>query len=243
MVISRQPFPNVPQKKQVLQEGELVVQLLTGATIRVLGCSPIKGVLITENATTKGGQAPVDRVMIDHNVQAFDNSNNQFKAQFPLLFLEGTRKNAATMKFYVDVQINQMGQETTGTLETVCASSPFVVMTNQKQWEACERTLLLRDAFEGKSEISWFKFANALQRQFIRATKQDPQRPARCLSSFDFSYLHEKFIGMVNFLFYFVHNLITFLFKVKDKLFKAKILVVFGIGMVKIFKLFVINDT
>lgn len=61
----------------------------------------------------------------------------------------GTRKNAVYLRFIMDIKVNQAGQVVTGTIESE-NSDPFVVMTNQKQWEACERTLLLRDAFNGQ---------------------------------------------------------------------------------------------
>jgi len=192
LVIARQPFPNVPSKGSQLGEDELVVQLLTGASTVVSACSAIKGIITTENTQGRAN----DEKAISGNTQPLDHS--LLKAKFPITFEEGTRRNAARMRFIVEVQLQQMGHTTTGTLESVNNSSPFVVMTNQKQWEGCEKTLLLRDAFGSSLEISWLQFANALQRQFIRATRQEPQNNSRCLSSFDFAYLHDKFLANRN---------------------------------------------
>jgi len=44
-------------------------------------------------------------------------------------------------------------------------------------------------------EITWSQFANALQRHVLKATKQDPVRPARCLSGYDLRYIKAKFFG------------------------------------------------
>ena len=186
-MIARQPFPTVPSKGQQLNEGDLVLQLLTGAATTVVGFSPVKGMVVIDSSRTNEDKA------ISGHTQQLDNS--LLKAQFPITFEEGTRKNVAKLRFIVDVQVEQMGHKASGSLESITNSAPFVVMTNQKQWEGCERTLLQRDAFGGSAEITWLQFANALQRQFIRATRQDPQNPSRCLSPFDFAYLHEKFIS------------------------------------------------
>ena len=165
-----------------------MVQLLTGATTKVITCSPVKANVIVESS-----QGRSEQQLIRHDTQPMDAPH--FKAKFPLIFLEGSRKNAAEIRFSMDIQVLQSGQQMSGTLESAQNTAPFVVMTNQKQFEGCERTLLLRDAFRGHLDITWNRFANALQRQFIRATKQDPQSPTRCLSKYDLTYLHDKFLG------------------------------------------------
>ena len=91
-------------------------------------------------------------------------------------------------------------------------TEPFVIITNQKQWEAGEGTLLRSEAFSEhvpiqlvltqpvdnhamQVEVSWAKFANALQKQFLRATKQHSVTPSRCLSTYDLQYLNLKLFG------------------------------------------------
>ena len=85
--------------------------------------------------------------MIDGDVQQLD--KHSLTVSFPINFREGTRKNAVYLRFIMDVKVSQAGQSVSGTVESE-NSAPFVVMTNQKQWEACERTLLLRDSFNGQ---------------------------------------------------------------------------------------------
>ena len=78
--------------------------------------------------------------------------DQSYIVQFPLTFCEGTRKAGVHLRFTLQVQVIQNGRPVEGTVESD-SSKPFVVMTNQKQWEACERTLLLRDAFHDKVRI------------------------------------------------------------------------------------------
>jgi hypothetical protein len=104
-------------------------------------------------------------------------------------------------------------------------SRHFVVITNEIQWQGSAGSLLKRDAFDGQVpaahptspchagdgtkrsrhqpltvclvqlEIMWPQFANALQRHVLKATKQDPVRPARCMSGYDLKYMRAKFFG------------------------------------------------
>jgi len=74
-------------------------------------------------------------------------------------------------------------------------SQPFVVMTNENQWDYSAGLLLKRDTFENnQNEVSWPQFANYLQIHFLRATRQDVAKPMRALCAEDFEYLFtEKF--------------------------------------------------
>jgi len=74
-------------------------------------------------------------------------------------------------------------------------SLPFVVITNENQWEEVEELLLRKDSFIGNLEISWSQLCNTLQRHFLRATRQAPTKPDRYLSRLDFQYFHCKFFG------------------------------------------------
>lgn len=185
LVVIQEPFPNVAYKGQTMTPGELKLRLLKGAAVQVKSLTPVKAAMIMDSHQAGKG----DLKMISNDTQLMD---PQYVVQFPLTFCEGTRKNGVHLRFSMQVQVVQNGRTVEGTVESD-STKPFVVMTNQKQWEACERTLLLRDAFGDKLEVSWYQFANALQRQFVRATKQDPASPSRCLSQFDFTYVKNKF--------------------------------------------------
>ena len=113
-------------------------------------------------------------------------------------FEEGTRKNPASLQFSVQVSVSQCGNTHVAASVESALSSPFVIMTNQRQYEDCERMLLMRDSFGDQSEVSWAKFANAVQRQFLRSTRQNPGSPNRSISSFDFAYFKYKFFRDVD---------------------------------------------
>jgi hypothetical protein len=73
-------------------------------------------------------------------------------------------------------------------------SEPVIVKTNENQWQESEGVLLRYEAFGNSMEVTWGKFANALQRRYLSATKQDRQNPIRPLTEQDLRYLyHIKF--------------------------------------------------
>jgi len=74
-------------------------------------------------------------------------------------------------------------------------SHPFIVITNECQYEESDGTLLKRDSFGNSNEIQWFCFANKLQRHFLRATRQDPIKPTRFLSRHELVYIHQNFFN------------------------------------------------
>lgn len=140
---------------------------------------------------------------------------HQQAVQFQPKFLVGTRKNAVNLRFSVAVK----SEDTVHTIESDL-SNPFIVITNECQWAEAEGTLikkgnahhffslplerrvislfssLLRsEAFGGHLEIPWARFANVFQMHFIRATRQDVNKPARAFHAGDFEYLHDKFFG------------------------------------------------
>jgi hypothetical protein len=71
------------------------------------------------------------------------------------------------------------------------ASQPFIVKTNENQWEESEGILLKMETFGDALETSWCQFANTLQKRYLAATKQDIQKPTRPLSVQDINYLYQ----------------------------------------------------
>lgn len=72
---------------------------------------------------------------------------------------------------------------------------PFVVITNECQWEESEGLLLKKVVFGDRQEIEWPFLANIVQRHFLRATRQDLIRPTRSLSPSDFDFILNKIFG------------------------------------------------
>jgi len=112
-------------------------------------------------------------------------------AKFPIKFLAGTRKSCVTLRFVMQVKV---GSVISRSIESN-SSQPFIVITNDCQWEGSEGTLLKNDAFSEQIEIQWPHFVNILQRHFLRATRQLPLQPARALSMYDFEFLNKQFFG------------------------------------------------
>eukprot|EP01133_Synstelium_polycarpum_P003844 gene3844-4438_t len=186
LVLKTQPFPIVITKGKQLGENQLVVQILTGARSNFHINGPVKATLLCDShPTTKNNP----QQLLEMDTQPIYPAS--LTAHFPLKFLTGTRKSSVNLKF--GVNIRDMDNVTTA-VESDC-SNPFVVITNECQWEGSAGVLLKKDAFDGQLEISWAQFINTLQRHFLIATKQDPVRPKRPLSQFDFKYIQEHYFS------------------------------------------------
>lgn len=188
LVVSQEPFPMVITKGKQLDEDPVVVQLLCGANVEFQSFSQMKVAMVWENHQSKAN----NQKNIDCDTQTVDAFNRI--AKWHLKFLNGTRKNSVTLRFGMQVQVSQPSAPVTVTVESH-STRPFIVITNECQWEESEGTLLKKDAFGEQPEIPWPQFANVLQRHFLRATRQDAITPTRCLSQTDFEYIHAKFFG------------------------------------------------
>jgi len=206
LVITKQPFPMVISKFKQLQEDHLCVQLLTGANVDIISYSPIKAELIFHGkALTKGsinGNLGSASASASASVSA---SNNPLKrhidkdtqtldpvkgiAKFPIKFMTGTRKSCVKLHFVLQIKTSD------GSIINVPSSTsqPFIVITNDCQWEGSEGTLLKKESFNEKFEITWPHFVNILQKHFLKATKQSPIQPTRPLSHYDFQYLNNSY--------------------------------------------------
>jgi len=137
----------------------------------------------------------------------------------------GTRKNAVQLRFSMQMKINENNNNNNNTKEmnngngngyrngvhnnnnnhqhhaeesvTIESelSNPFIVITNECQWSEAEGTLIKKEAFGGHLEVPWPQFANTFHVHFVRATRQDVNRPSRTLSSEDMKYLHERWFA------------------------------------------------
>jgi hypothetical protein len=113
-----------------------------------------------------------------------------------LILPHGTRKKTIHLKFSVEVQITRRDGSSIKRVVESDGSKPFIVKTNENQWEESEGILLKTDAFGSQNEVPWYKFVNSLQKRYLLATKQDLQKPARPLSVQDINYIfHIKFTG------------------------------------------------
>jgi len=185
---------------------------ITG-TERAAGGTGASSSAATVSVASVSGSGATDKPLLNHDSHELDLGT--LTAHMPLTFLEGTRKYAVQVVFSAEVTLayplpaprartaalkasqqhqQQHQQQLVVSLQSE-PSRPLMVMTNQKQWEDCERYLLHREAFGDSADVSWHHFANTLQSHFLVATKQEAAQPQRPLSSFDFAYLHNQFFG------------------------------------------------
>jgi len=190
LVITKQPFPcTVKQSKSVDEPVDVV--LITGAKCEIHSLGQVKAELINEDynpISKKKNSAP----SIQNAVEAMGESLTvSFKR---LVFPHGSRVKSVNMRFSQEITINGVSLRILSE-----PTKPFIVMTNHGQRSTTEGKLLKKHTFTNRSEIPWPAFANAMQLHYIRATKQDPKKPARPLSAKDIEYLHlTKFNGKLS---------------------------------------------
>lgn len=192
LVIIEQPFPMVITKGKPLEDDPVVVQLLSGSRVEFQSIGKVKATMVVENQPTTKAAAATKTIETEFSYQVVSMDEAQRIAKYHLKFLNGTRKNPVTLKFSMQVQV--VGGAGTVTVESP-PSNPFIVITNECQYEESDGTLLKKDSFGNNSEIPWPMFANKLQRHFLRATRQDPIKPTRYLSRHELTYIHQNFFG------------------------------------------------
>ncbi|KAF2072882.1 hypothetical protein CYY_005806 [Polysphondylium violaceum] len=187
LVVIEQPFPMVITKCKPLEDDPVVVQLLSGTRTELQMIGKVRATMIVENQ--QGSKSANSPKTIETEVVSMDETNRL--AKYHLKFLNGTRKNPVTLKFGMQVQV--VG----GTPVNIESppSSPFIVITNECQYEESDGTLLKKDSFGNNTDIPWASYANKLQRHFLRATRQDFMKPTRYLSRHELLYIHQHFFG------------------------------------------------
>lgn len=105
-----------------------------------------------------------------------------------LKFSEGSEQKRVRLAF--DMQVATANGQTFAVRSDF--SEPTIILTHQTQWEASEGALFRYDAFRGldghpQPQITWPRFANSLQRHFLRVTLG-----SRPLSHEDLRYLHSR---------------------------------------------------
>eukprot|EP01126_Amoeba_proteus_P022938 TRINITY_DN2307_c1_g2_i1.p1 TRINITY_DN2307_c1_g2~~TRINITY_DN2307_c1_g2_i1.p1 ORF type:complete len:493 (+),score=114.28 TRINITY_DN2307_c1_g2_i1:35-1480(+) len=192
LMISSQPFPVVITKGNQLSSSVLVVKLLTSAGIDISQVTPVRAKMVCEaQALGKGSPIPV----LTNDEQTLDVST--MSCSFPLKFNHGTRKSVVCLTFSMMIQNKHPNNPLNNSIHPWIVQSPksepFIVITNDTQWEDAVFTLLKKDSFVSQTEITWTQMCNTLQRHFLRSTRQNPANPDRFLSRLDFNYFHEKF--------------------------------------------------
>jgi hypothetical protein len=201
LVITQQPFPKSVKQNKPVDDG-IYVRLLTGAACAIWPADAVVASVVSEPApapvTTASGRtkkstnssSKEETHTVHNNQKMMDSGTAIFDS---LTFPQGSRKKTLSLKFSVTVNCSRpLGNSTenyTCLIESDL-SQPFIVKTNENQWDEAEGSLLKAEAFGPRSDIPWFQLCNSLQRRYLMATKQDPLKPLRPLTSQDFNYLY-----------------------------------------------------
>ena len=104
----------------------------------------------------------------------------------------GTRKNLMKCRFAVQIAFRRDGEDVTETIWSPF-TEPFIVITNESQWDECEGDLLFHLLFpnQGVTHARWPAVVNHLQRFVLRATRQPS--PSFFLSRVTLHFLFHKF--------------------------------------------------
>ena len=206
LVITSQPFPLVLSKGKLV-DTSLDVALLTGTTQELKQTQHFMPVITSD--------PPAKSVAQNIVMVAKEEATNSTTTQLKLKMMNGSRMMPVLLKMSITVAYSGGS----AMLESQC-SRPFIVITNENQYEESNGGLLKYLAFGAKSDTPWTKFANELQRHFVQATKQDgsapPQPypsaapvsaavaaaaltpenlPIRALSVHDMEYIHNRFFA------------------------------------------------
>lgn len=200
-MVAQQPFPEVVFKDRQLAPQVLTIALLhgplllallpltpPGATTEVVPLSPVRAQLVSLDGQPVPSGGKKGRPLLEHAEQPLA----QGRAAFPLTFTQGSRHAPVALTFAADLEWRAEGQ-TYRRLISSQPSQPLVVITNEAQWESSAFDLFLLDCFPAQRPLPWLAFCNALQRHFLRATRQDPARPERYLSKKDFDFFRTRF--------------------------------------------------
>lgn len=184
LVVIKQPFPKAVKKDSKLTSDPVIVSLIRGPKTEIKVMSQVKAVLYFDDQSKKEKES----LAISNDVADFD---SQGEASFgDLRFPAGTRLKMVRLQFSVHIQYVIVGKTnlTTTILESE-PTEPFVVMTNENQWDNSAGILLKKDSFDNAQQILWPHFANTLQLHYLRATRQSLDAPTRVLSRDDLEYI------------------------------------------------------
>jgi EF-hand fold domain/STATa Immunoglobulin-like domain len=212
LVIAQQCFPMVLTKrkagiikKDTSDDAPTVVRLLLGASARIQSMSEVTATVMFDAPppVAKGKNAAVARrdLELDHVQlqpdQSGDQESDSMSGEVNLVFLNGTRKAQAQVKFSVELRTTDAPEQLLR-LESH-PTRPLVVITNECQFEESDGLLLRNSLFPvpedggAPEHVPWFFVANRLQLHFLRATRQELGNPNRYITRPEFDYMHRRF--------------------------------------------------
>jgi len=196
LILTRSPFPNLFTKGK-LPDNSVRVRLVKGARQELRHESEFQ----TTTEALQNSRVPLQNVVDIYKIEKKSDETTELR----LKIVNGSRMIPVVLKVSLPVTCPSGAVM----LETL-KSPPFVVITNESQYEDGNAALLRYLAFGNGSVTDWPHFANAVQEHFMRATKQaeliteDPESmtlktdgsvPLRAISVHELEYLHERFFN------------------------------------------------
>jgi hypothetical protein len=197
LVITSQPFPQVIAKGKTSDICYIDLSLIIGGGVNILSCSPlqIEFFIIEPNGdlTNDNGQITLEEPPPNVTLQTLMNG-----LKIPLRFATGSRRNILCCRF--TTVLTYLLDDTRHTMNISSSlTEPFIIITNEAQWDECEGDLMALQLFckrtEG-SQTKWPHFVNAVQRFLIRATRQSLSSPSCFLSLISLKMLHLRFFAV-----------------------------------------------
>jgi len=196
LVISSQPFPMVVAKGKQFDGNTVELSLVVGGGVKLESCSNLF-VECVEVAQGEGGpssgQQQQSQQLLEEVSLGVTLEQLLGGVRWPLRFAAGTRRNLIRCRFMVTLRFRHRGE----LVNQDCVSEltpPFVVITNECQWDDCEGDLLSYLLFSPNTSTSWPSVVNALQRFVLRATRQ--QQSISCfLSRMTIQQINARFFG------------------------------------------------
>jgi SH2 domain len=194
-----QPFPAVFAKRKGAIGGAPVhVKLVLGANVEL--AERASGTLVA----IQGGSRVFDTAAMDGAAATFD-ARTGIATFGQLRLAAGTGGQVTRLACIVEASVRRTRADGSVSVErasiTSSLSLPFVVIVHPKQMASAEHALLRSvvgfdsQQQQQQQQLSWHRFANALQFQFCMVTRQDPTRAERPLSRAELDYARARFFS------------------------------------------------
>ena len=186
LVVTAQPFPLVLSKGKHA-DAPLDVTLLTGAAYDLPVCCGGGGCGSEDEGDTTRIIEHIVPVIVPctpsksaaQNIVAItaeERVPGTATTRLTLRTTNGSRMVPVTLRIAATFNDSSSGSSNLITLESD-STHPFIVITNENQYEESNGSLLRHLAFGAGAETPWPRFANALQRHFLQTTRQDGSAP------------------------------------------------------------------
>ena len=158
VVVIQHPFPKSVKQNKAMSD-PIQVKVFMGANQAVKA-----GKVVCEAVVEGGNSKAVKKDPTQLSNSLADVNTNNVAIFNNLVFPHGTRKKLIHLKFSVEVMgFNNFSQKKMLTMKVVSElTPPFIVKTNENQWEESEKILLKHEIFGAQSEAKWYQYVSYL---------------------------------------------------------------------------------